>query len=91
MTLQEIQERNYQATVRRGLITEHTKFNDFIAKLYEEVSELHDSAAFGIVDGLELADIIIVCLSMGKHLNIDIQDILERKTIINETRHEIPN
>lgn len=86
MDIKEIQTRNYDATVRRGLITTDTQMNEFIHKLYEEVTELKDSTQFGIMDGLELADIIIVCLSVAKHMDIDIQDMLEKKTIINENR-----
>lgn len=86
MDLKEIQSRNYEATVRRGLITDKTTLNEFIAKMFEEVNEFRDASNFGITDGLELADIIIVCLSTAKHLDIDIQDWLEQKTIINENR-----
>lgn len=86
MTLQEIQSRNYEATVRRGLISDKTTLNEFIAKMFEEVHEFRDASNFGITDGLELADIIIVCLSCAKHLDIDIQDWLEKKTVINENR-----
>jgi NTP pyrophosphatase (non-canonical NTP hydrolase) len=86
MKLQEIQERNYLATCKRGLITDKTTLNEFIYKMFEEVQEFKDASNFGITDGLELADIIIVCLNTAKHLNIDIQDWLERKTIINENR-----
>jgi NTP pyrophosphatase (non-canonical NTP hydrolase) len=86
MTLSEIQNRNYLATIKRGLITDKTTLNEFIYKMFEEVQEFKDASNFGITDGLELADIIIVCLNTAKHLDIDIQDWLEKKTIINENR-----
>jgi NTP pyrophosphatase (non-canonical NTP hydrolase) len=86
MTLSEIQSRNYAATVRRGKISDKTTLNEFIFKMFEEVQEFKDDSNFGITDGLELADIIIVCLNTAKHLDIDIQDWLEKKTIINENR-----
>lgn len=86
MDLNELQLRNYSATVRRGLITPQTTISEFTAKLFEECNEFYDATKFGLLDGLELADIIIVCLSTAKHFDIDIQRMLEQKTIINETR-----
>ncbi|PNX47080.1 MAG: hypothetical protein BV456_11465 [Thermoplasmata archaeon M8B2D] len=94
MDLKEIQERNYQATVKRGLITAATTFDDFIDKIKEETLELIYSAEIDIRSGdikymfdeLELSDIIITCFNMAKYYDIDIQKALEEKTLINETR-----
>jgi hypothetical protein len=87
MNLIEIQNRNYQATVKRGLITPKTTESEFIAKLFEEVRELDNSRRFfGKFDPYELADVMIVCLSIAKHYDVDIIKSLEDKTIINEKR-----
>jgi NTP pyrophosphatase (non-canonical NTP hydrolase) len=90
MDLKEIQERNYAATVRRGLINIFTDFNDFYLKIVEETEELNKSklpfSPPDDFDSKELADIIIVCLCMAKHFNIDIEQILAEKTIFNENR-----
>lgn len=87
MNLQKIIDRNYKANVKRGKINEKTTFREFCDKIYEEVNELDDKYCFNDnIDPLEMADIILVVLSMAKHFNIDIQKALEEKTIINEER-----
>lgn len=89
MDLKEIINRNYDATVRRGLINNETDFVDFFDKIKEETEELIQSwidNRFKKVNEIELADIIIVCLCMAKHYNIDIQKTLEEKTKFNEKR-----
>ena len=88
--MKDLIERNYQSIVKRGLITNKTKCDEFIDKIYEEVHELNMYAnggqtTFGI-DELELADIILVCLNMAKHFNIDIEKVLNEKIKINEQR-----
>ena len=89
MKIKEIQERNYRATVKRGQITETTNFYDFLSKTHEEVQELYDCYIHtGNVDPLELADIILVCMSLAKHNDIDIDKALQAKTIINENRKD---
>jgi len=89
MDLKEITERNYKATVKRGLITPDTNTSHFIGKIDEELIELDEVCYIdGVSDESELADIIIVCLNMAKHFNIDIQEALEEKTIYNETRKD---
>lgn len=91
MELTEIQQRNYDATVRRGLITPQTSKNEFIDKIREETNELDFEANFfngSDNEKFELSDIIIVCLCYAKHHNIDIKLALEEKTIINEKRND---
>ncbi|HWR94118.1 MAG TPA: hypothetical protein VN192_02840 [Flavobacterium sp.] len=93
MTLLQIQNRNYQATVRRGKITPATTEQDFINKIKEETAELEDEVWWPFNDNptyqeAELADIIIVCLNYAKHFNIDIKTALEQKTIYNENRND---
>lgn len=91
MDIQEIIKLNYQAVVKRGLITPETTFDEFIEKIKEETEELRESwfykpYNFGSFDELELADIILVCLAIAEHYNIDIIKRLEEKTIINQIR-----
>ena len=91
MDLNKIQNRNYTATVKRGLITPLTTVNDFFQKIKEEIDEWYEIAFLENSEGNEgheLADIIIVCLNAAKHRGIDIQKALEEKTLINETRKD---
>lgn len=85
--MKELIERNYKSTVDRGLITPNTTKQDFFNKIKEEVFELE---VYEIqnhkIDKLELADIILVCLNMAKHFNIDIEKALNEKIKINEQR-----
>jgi len=82
MLLNEIIERNYQATVKRGLITDKTVLFDFKLKLREEIDEWENEPN----DESECADVILVMLSYCEHYGIDIQKALEDKTIYNEKR-----
>lgn len=83
-------EDNYKSIVKRGLITPNTTKKQFIDKIYEEVNELECEYLnkFGFVDEFELADIILTCLNMAKHYNIDIEKVLKEKIKINENRHD---
>lgn len=92
MTLQELSQRNYKATVKRGQINALTTFEDFISKLNEEVNELDmselpfNSHKIGEFDEKELADVFLVCLAMAEHYKIDIMKVAEEKAIYNENR-----
>ena len=88
MDIKEIQERNYEATVKRGQITKETKDIQFINKIFDEVDELHSSNYEKNLDPKELADIILVCLSFAKHKNIDIIKVMQEKVIFNENRKD---
>lgn len=81
-------ERNHKSIVDRGLITPNTTKMQFIDKIFEEVNELESYYLDnnGEIDEFELADIILVCLNMAKHYNIDIEKILLEKIKINERR-----
>jgi NTP pyrophosphatase (non-canonical NTP hydrolase) len=88
MDIKEIINRNYQATVKRGLIKPETTKTEFHIKLQEEVLEL-DCAIYNRLqpdENLELADVILVCLAYAKHFEIDILKVLEEKVIFNENR-----
>jgi len=74
-------ESNYNSIVKRGLINSHTKFKEFIDKLDEEVNEYKESN-----EPEELADIILVCLNIAKHYDIDIETELKNKITKNYER-----
>ena len=88
MDIKEIINRNYQATVKRGLITPETTKQEFTVKMVEEIDELNYEICFEYSENepVELADVILVCLAYAKHFNIDILKELENKTLYNETR-----
>lgn len=92
MDLKEIQNRNYQATIRRGKITPATTGTDFIEKIKEETGELQYEEETPLQNkiekGKEMADVIIAVLNYAKHEGINIQTALEQKTIYNENRHD---
>ena len=85
---------NYQSIVDRGLISPTTTLFEFLDKLDEEVEELkyssfdysdYDSQKFNNVKE-ELADVIMVCLNMAKHYDIDIEKEIKNKIKINKQR-----
>lgn len=90
LTPEEVQRRNYNATVKRGLITSETQIPDFIRKINEEERELIESwnTKESTFDASELADIVITCESMALHYGIDLQAEKEAKMKINETRND---
>lgn len=87
MTIEQIIERNYKATVKRGLISESTGFKDFINKLKEEVAEL-ESEKFTDNMSVEMADVALVIFAMAEHYNINLIAEMERKTLYNEKRND---
>jgi NTP pyrophosphatase (non-canonical NTP hydrolase) len=87
--MQDIISANYQSIVDRGFITPTTTLFEFLDKLDEEVEELNKEALMpkewsNLPE--ELADVILVCLNMAKHYNIDIEQELKNKIRINEYR-----
>ena len=83
--MKNIIEDNYKSIVDRGLITSSTKQGDFHLKLQEEIIELF-AAKTPIEYDYELADIILVCLNIAKHYDIDIEYYLKEKIKINFDR-----
>lgn len=79
--MNQIIEENYKVTVNRGLITEKTQIVDFLNKIDEEVKEFKDTLEFH-----ELADIILVCLNIAKHYNVDIEKQLINNINKNKNR-----
>lgn len=88
MTIQEITDRNYFATVKRGQITDKTSAYEFTSKINEENNELDESIynCGKLFDIKELADITLVCFAMAKHYNIDLVEAMKEKMLYNETR-----
>ena len=87
MTIQEITDRNYAATVKRGLINKDTDFINFLEKIQEETYELeHSYFNYDQFDKKELADITLVCFAMAKHYKIDLIKTMEEKMLYNEQR-----
>ena len=87
MAIEQIIERNYKATLRRGLISESTGFKDFINKLKEEVDELEAEKFTGNMP-VEMADVALVIFAMAEHYNINLIAEMERKTLYNEKRND---
>lgn len=87
MNIQEIIDRNYTATKRRGQIMTFTLAHEFIEKLFEEAYELDYSTKIdNSFDEKELADVALVCFSMAKHFNIDLIEAMKEKMLYNEKR-----
>ena len=87
--MQDIISANYQSIVDRGFITPTTTLFEFLDKLDEEVEELKKESLISKEwNNLpeELADVILVCLNMAKHFDIDIEQELKNKIRINEYR-----
>ena len=73
-------EDNYKSIVARGLITPGINSTDFLLKLEEEVQEFIDAEIHNLSNrNEELADIILVCLNIACHYDIDIEKELENK------------
>ena len=85
--MKKIIEDNYKSIVDRGLITPNTTLTEFILKLHEEVNEFEEAAINNLPNVKEeLADVILVCLNIAKHYNIDIKKELKNKIKINQKR-----
>ena len=72
--MKDIIEQNYNSIVKRGKINSDTTWQEFIDKIDEEVDEFKESN-----DPEDLADIILVCLNLAKHFDIDIEKELRNK------------
>ena len=88
MKLFDIIKENYETTVGRGLISHKTTIEDFICKIYEESDEFKEAVCFGDADQInhELADIILTCLNIANHFNIDIEKQLIKNIKKNKER-----
>ena len=85
--MKELIEENYKSIVKRGLITPETTKQEFRSKLLEEVGEYQLASMVGLQNEREeLADIILVCLNIARHHEIDIEQELKNKIEINKNR-----
>ena len=87
--MKELIEANYKSIVDRGFITPTTTLFEFLDKIDEEVYELNDEALkprdkSNLPE--ELADVIMVCLNMANHYNIDIEQEIKNKIEVNKQR-----
>jgi len=87
--MKKIIEDNYKSIVDRGFITPTTTLFEFLDKLEEETEELIKEALkpkqYSNLPE-ELADVIMVCLNMAKHYNIDIEQEIKNKIEVNKQR-----
>lgn len=95
MEIKEIIKRNYQAQIRRKLITPSIHICTFMNKLKEEVQELEASQwdallddVSPVIDEKELADVTLVCFAIAEHYKIDLIKEMENKMLFNETRED---
>lgn len=88
--MKNIIDRNYASIKKRGLITSKTHHVDFHHKLVEEVKEVKNEIIQSNINidklGLEISDVILTALNYARHYNIDIENKLKEKIVINETR-----
>tara|TARA_Y100000310_G_C20410331_1_gene681639 strand:+ start:516 stop:791 length:276 start_codon:yes stop_codon:yes gene_type:complete len=79
---------NYDSIVKRGFISPQTTVDDFLNKIDEEVLEFKYEILNGSDTRIreELADVILVCLNIAKHYNIDIEKEMKNKIGINYQR-----
>lgn len=95
--MKNIIDNNYASIVKRGLITSDTSVFQFLDKIYEEVGELEEAVNdmsetnnikqehFNNINE-ELADVILTCLNMARHFDIDIEKELTKKIETNFKR-----
>ena len=92
--MKDLIEENYKSIVDRGLIAPSTNYFEFLNNIKEQFKELrgavldyvdYDPDSFPNVKE-ELADVIMVCLNMAKHYNIDIEQEIKNKIEVNKQR-----
>lgn len=86
--MRELIEDNYKTIVDRGLINPSTTYVEFLDKIYEEADELCLSYDYNDFENTkeELADVILTCLNMARHFNIDIMQEMKNKIEVNRNR-----
>lgn len=83
--LKELQERNYNAQIKRG---KELNIHSCINQIEEEVSEFQVAYYWENEERqkAELTDIILSCLTTAKLMGWDTDEMLENGVIYNETR-----
>lgn len=76
MTLNEIQERNYAAQIKRGKITEETTVADCIDDLAGEVLELYEESPGTMEFFEEASDVVLTLLSIFKMVGLSADELL---------------
>lgn len=86
--MKDLIERNYESILRRGLIKDSTSLGDFMAKIHEEIIELqYEVERFNDKQiAEELSDVVLTCLNMAKHFDIDIEKEMRGKIAVNFNR-----
>lgn len=86
----ELIQRHYNATVKRGLITDYTSLEEFRDKLKEEIEEFYDSDIYeNTIDGdmaQEALDIVGVIFNMLIHNGYDIESEFKNNVERQENR-----
>lgn len=100
MTLEMIMESAVKSAERRGIL--YDNISDYLCHIHSEISEIYEEVrdgnppheVYGDVEGVEhgipveLADVIILCLTFASHFNIDIESAIVRKLHYNEIRED---
>ena len=89
--MEKLFKRNYDATVKRGKITDKTTDLEFFNKLQEEFNEVYQEVAFGDIDEIgymyhEIADCLLVCSNWLIHRGVSLTEILTKIAEKNEKR-----
>jgi NTP pyrophosphatase (non-canonical NTP hydrolase) len=86
--MKQLIKRNYEAVVKRGLITPETTDLEFLNKLHEELEEVYEEIWHENEPNLreEIGDCLTVCLNWLTHKGIDIEQLLTEIAIKNENR-----
>ena len=98
--IQQLINRNYESTCKRGKITRETSHKDFCDKIDEELTELNHELHLStdyyerVKDypllrnnaDLEVTDIILTCLNYLVHSGYDPIKLMKEKISYNETR-----
>ena len=79
----------YDCAVKRNKITGHHDWEEFMKDLSSEFAELACSGHIGKnVTSEELADVILVCISIANHYHIDIEKAILDKMRFNSERND---
>lgn len=76
--------KSFDSICNRGLIRDNMPVKEFTDKIQEELNELIETG--DNFDREELADVVIVCLTMATYFNVDIIEEIHKKIKINIDR-----
>jgi NTP pyrophosphatase (non-canonical NTP hydrolase) len=76
-----------EIATQRGQVNEYTDFTGWVKAISSEVTELAcERFSPQREASMELADVIIACLSMSAYYDIDIEKYINKKMQINKNR-----